>query len=328
MINTNISSNNPFLLKPVGKDYLWGGNRLNDDFAKDIELSPLAETWECSVHPDGTSIVASGEFEERTLKSVLSEHPEFLGRHKELPILIKLIDAKQDLSIQVHPDDAYATEHEHDRGKTEMWYVLDATKDAELIYGLKCDLRAKQIEIAIEAGTLEQYLQRVPVVPNDLFFIPAGTIHAIGAGCLVAEIQESSNVTYRLYDYNRIDKNGLKRPLHVEKALKVADLKAYSNPRQPMRTLKYIPGMARELLKRCQYFEVYRMLINTERIRSMVEVEADEFSFRVLLCYKGCGCAFLEDRNVLKICKGDCVFIPAGGSLWLHGRMELIDVRC
>ena len=140
MNDTNI----PFLLRPSGKDYLWGGSRLNDEFEKEMELSPLAETWECSTHPDGPSYVVGGKFNGMKLKDVLKEHPEYLGeRHKgatDLPILIKFIDAKKDLSVQVHPSDQYAREHENGQlGKTEMWYVLDAGKDAKLVYGLKQD---------------------------------------------------------------------------------------------------------------------------------------------------------------------------------------------
>ena len=137
-------------------------------------------------------------------------------------------------------------------------------------------------------GTVMKYLQKVPIHKDDLFFIPAGTIHAIGAGALVAEIQESSNLTYRLYDYDRIGKDGKKRELHIDKALDVADLHGSAEPRQPLRVLKYRPGMASELLIRCKYFEVYRMLINTER-RQTVHYRADRMAFRVLLCMDGCG---------------------------------------
>lgn len=150
-------------------------------------------------------------------------------------------------------------------GKTEMWYVLDAARDAKLIYGLRQDCTKKEMQKALAEGTVMKYLQKVPIHKDDLFFIPAGTIHAIGAGALVAEIQESSNLTYRLYDYDRIGKDGKKRELHIDKALDVADLYGSAEPRQPLRVLKYRPGMASELLIRCKYFEVYRMLINTER---------------------------------------------------------------
>lgn len=323
--------NKPFLLRPAGKDYLWGGRRLNDEFEKNIEMSPLAETWECSTHPDGLSIVGSGLFAGRDLAGVLKEHPEFLGTHPEtngeLPILIKFIDANQDLSVQVHPTDEYAFTHENGAwGKTEMWYVLDAGKDACLTYGLKQDMEANKLRDAVAKGTVSKYLQKLPICKDDVFFIPAGTIHAIGAGALIAEIQQNSNLTYRLYDYERVDKQGNKRELHVEKALEVADLHVVSTPRQPMRVLKYRPGMASELLCRCKYFEVYRMLVNTER-RQQVYFRADELSFRVLLCINGCGTMEFAGES-LHFYKGDCIFIPADSvEIKLHGQVQFLDVR-
>lgn len=321
----------PLLLRPSGKDYLWGGKRLNDEFAKNINMSPLAETWECSTHPDGPSFVVGGEFDGKTLAQVLKEHTEYLGTHPstkgELPILIKFIDAKSDLSVQVHPDDDYAREHENGQlGKTEMWYVLDAAKNAQLVYGLRRDADVKTIRKAIEKGTLEQYLQKIPIQKGDLFFIESGTIHAIGAGALIAEVQENSNLTYRLYDYDRVDKNGQKRPLHVKKALEVANLKSSAEPKQPLRVLKYRQGVASELLCRCKYFEVYRMLVNTER-RQVVHYRADEVGFRVLLCVNGCGVITFE-KEMIQVYKGDCIFVPANSvELTLHGTMQFLDIR-
>lgn len=326
----------PFLLRPSGKDYLWGGNRLNDEFEKNIDLDPLAETWECSTHPDGPSFVCSGEFDGLTLKEVLKSHPEYLGEHpgtdSELPILIKFIDAKKDLSVQVHPSDEYAMEYENGQlGKTEMWYVLDASSDAKLVYGLNNTVSEEAMRTAIANGTVERYLQSVPIQKGDLFFIKSGTIHAIGAGALIAEIQENSNLTYRLYDYDRVDKNGNKRELHVDKAMQVADLNGSAEPKQPLRVLRYSSGVARELLCRCKYFEVYRMIVNTER-RKTVTFSADEMSFRVLLCVNGCGVVSFEnegDTETLKIYKGDCLFVPANSvELELHGQMQFLDVRC
>lgn len=327
------SRNKPLFLTPAGKDYLWGGRRLNDEFAKEIPLSPLAETWECSTHPDGESVVASGEFTGQTLRAVLRAHTEYLGTrcenpNGELPILIKFIDAKRDLSVQVHPDDAFAFTHEQgQKGKSEMWYVLDATRDAHLVYGLSRDASAEALRNAISTGTLERYLQKVPVQTDDVFYLEAGTIHAIGAGCLIAEIQENSNLTYRLYDYDRTDKNGQKRPLHIEKALMVANLKSSAAPRQPMRVLKYRPGYASELLCRCPYFQVERLLLNTERIRQRAALYADTLSFQVLLCVQGCGSISCgeETRDFFK---GDCIFIPADTVLTLHGRAQFLLVRC
>lgn len=321
----------PLLLRPSGKDYLWGGKRLNDEFAKNIDMSPLAETWECSTHPDGPSYVVGGKFDGLELAEVLRAHPEYLGTHPnkvgELPILIKFIDAKKDLSVQVHPDDDYAREYENGQlGKTEMWYVLDASKDAQLIYGLQHDTDAETLRRSIIDGTVEKYLQKVPIKKDDLFFIESGIIHAIGAGALVAEIQENSNLTYRLYDYDRVDKNGQKRQLHVEKGLAVANLKSSAEPKQPLRVLKYRQGVASEFLCRCKYFEVYRMMVNTER-RQKVHYRADEISFRVLLCVNGCGVLSYEGETI-PVYKGDCIFIPADSvELRLHGQMQFLDIR-
>jgi len=341
MTEQDRKQNLPFLLKPAGKDYLWGGTRLNDDFSKNIEMDPVAESWECSTHQDGPSTVANGEFLGKTLTEVLHEHPEYLGSHptnilrmnhlpeEELPILIKLIDAKKDLSIQVHPDDAYAQEHENGQlGKTEMWYVLDATKDASLIYGLRHDVDKDTVRKAIRTGTLEKYLQKVHIEKDDVFCIEAGTIHAIGAGALIAEIQESSNLTYRLYDYDRVDKHGNKRPLHIEKGLDVANLKASSEPIQPMRVLKYTRGCANEFLFRCKYFQVERLLINTERVREMLSIHTDEVSFMTLLCVDGCGMIEFGEAS-LPFFKGDCIFVPANSvELKIHGTAQFLKVNC
>ena len=334
MTSRNLNSNKhaaPLMLRPSGKDYLWGGSRLNDDFEKNIAMDPLAETWECSTHPDGPCYVAGGGFDGKELAEVLRQHPEYLGeRHRgrdSLPILIKFIDARRDLSVQVHPTDEYAREHERGQsGKTEMWYVLDAARDAELVYGLNKDCTREELRHAIGEGRLMRYLQRVPVHKDDLFFIRAGTIHAIGAGALIAEIQESSNLTYRLYDYDREDKNGAKRELHVEKALAVADLSASGEPRQPLRVLKYRQGCASELLCRCRYFEVYRLLVNTER-RQKVHYRADGLAFRVLLCVNGCG-TISHEGGAVPFYKGDCLFVPADSvTLTIHGKAQFLDVR-
>lgn len=323
-------------LKPAGKDYIWGGTRLKDEFSKEIDMEPLAETWECSTHPDGLSFVSGGEFDGKTLASVIREHPDYIGSHPDvdekdgnpdLPVLIKLIDANQDLSVQVHPDDSYAFENEEgQRGKTEMWYVLDAEEGASIVYGLNCDIDSDQFKKSISEGTVGKYLQKVHVRTNDILFIEPGTIHAIGAGVLVAEIQENSNLTYRLYDYDRTDKNGVKRTLHIDKAMDVACLNKAGEARQPMRVLRYVPGIARELLGRCKYFEVHRLLINAKQGYEP-SFKADELSFRVLLCIEGSG-LFLSNNGEMKINKGDCFFVPANSvDIRFRGKMMLLDVR-
>ena len=328
-----MAANYPFLLSPAGKDYLWGGSRLNDDFAKGIELSPLAETWECSTHPDGQSRVRETG---QCLGELLAAHPEYLGSHPlaatdgraELPILIKLIDACRDLSVQVHPDDAFALAHENSLGKTAMWYVLAARKGAEVVYGFNRDMEVDELRLALKNGSIANCLNHIPVQKDDLFYVEAGTVHAIGAGVLLAEIQENSNITYRLYDYDRVDKSGARRELHVEKALQVARLRASNAPQQPLRVLRYRPGCASELLTRCRYFQVERLLLNTETHRALTDFQTGPNSFHALLCTEGCGVLFGE-KFMLNFFKGDCIFVPADSiPLKLHGRAQLLNVSC
>ncbi len=313
-------------------DYLWGGTRLNDDFNYGLDVSPFAEAWVCSTHPDGLSYAPEYD---STLAQILSEHPSMLGSHSlhltegapELPILMKLIDAKSDLSVQVHPDDEYAKRVENSWGKTEAWYVLAARKGSELIYGFNRDVSRAQVKNTLERGTIGKILNHVPVHKNDLFFIEAGTVHAIGAGCLIAEIQQSSNITYRLYDYDRVDKHGNKRQLNVEKALDVAKLESSATPRQPMRVLRFERGCAKELLSRCRYFQMERLLLNTEG-RRLAEIRTGSNSFHALLCVDGCGVVYGESV-MLPFFKGDCIFVPADSMLLkLHGRAQILDVCC
>lgn len=335
MTSKNLCWNNqPFLLKPTGKDYLWGGNRLNEIYDKDIAMSPLAETWECSTHPDGLSTIQGGEFHGRTLKSVLDEHPEYAGEvllpNGELPILIKLIDAKEDLSVQVHPDDAYAREHEQGSpGKYEMWYVLEAHKDTRLVYGFHHNQDRETIKQNLAQGTIRKSLQYIPIQKDQVFYIEPGQVHAIGAGALIAEIQQNSNVTYRLYDYDRLDKNGHPRPLHIDKALDVIRYESSAEPKQPMRVLRYQPGCASELLCRCKYFQVERLLVNKEKPEEISFFKPLKRSFQVLLCIEGQGILSVENGDDLVFYKGDCIFIPAAcPSLKLKGNAQLLKVNC
>ena len=184
--------NRPFLLSPAAKDYIWGGTRLREEYNKHIDVTPLAETWECSTHPDGPSRVASGAFAGEKLVDVLRAHPEFIGTHPKtdgeggLPVLIKFIDAARDLSVQVHPSDEYARTHEHGQlGKTEMWYVLEAAPGASLVYGFRQDLTRAMLAASLEDDTVEQYLQKVEIHRGDVFLIESGTVHAIGAGAMI-----------------------------------------------------------------------------------------------------------------------------------------------
>lgn len=318
-----------FKLMPTGKDYLWGGTRLREQYGKKIDLTPLAETWECSVHPDGPSYIANGMYKGKTLKEVLEKHPEYIGtkvKDGKLPVLVKFIDAKQDLSVQVHPNDDYALEHEQDNGKTEMWYIIEAEEGASLIYGFKHHVTEELLRKAIETGTLDKHLQKVPVHRGEVFFVPAGMIHGIGKGILLAEIQESSNVTYRVYDYDRLDKNGQKRKLHFDKAVQVmvmnATVRAHKNPRM----VQYYPGCSREMLCRCQYFETERLQVT----KAFAFVVLDT-SFQVFMCLEGFGEVQTMDKNQkpVRFQKGETLFLPAGlGKCLIIGDTELIKIRC
>lgn len=324
----------PFLLQPACKEALWGGQKLKEHFAKQADLDNVAESWECSTHPEGPSTVTTGEHKGMLLTEVLRKHPEYLGTHPrskgELPILVKFIDARQKLSVQVHPDDEYAKLYERGQlGKTEMWYVLEADKDAELIYGFYSDMDSVAVRQSLANGTIEKYLQKVKVQQDDVFYIPAGTVHGIGAGILIAEVQESSNLTYRLYDYDRTDKQRQKRKLHIEKALAVANLKWQQPPRQPLRVLRYTPGCATEFLCRCKYFQVERLLLNTEGKKKFAELYTGSNSFQALLCLDGGGHILMEDKEKLAYSKGNCIFIPANtGKLQLCGRSQFLKISC
>lgn len=338
MININTSLNTeeraPFLLAPSGKDYLWGGTRLKDDFSKELTLDPLAETWECSTHPDGPSLIRSGVFAGQLLLDVLKAHPEFVGTHPQmrdgLPVLVKLIDAKKDLSVQVHPGDEYALLNEHGSlGKTEMWYVVEASKDAHLIYGFKHDMERETLVKSLRDESLEKYLQKVPVKKDDVFFIPAGQIHALCAGCLVAEVQQSSNLTYRLYDYNRVNRAGKKRELHIQKALDVVSLNGSSAPRQPMKVIRFRQGTMIETICHCRYFQVEKITVDTNRSRELAWFRTRSNSFRVLLCLEGCGSLRWKDGENLDFFRGDCIFVPADSvDYCIHGKAKLLRVSC
>lgn len=318
-----------FKLQPVGKDYLWGGTRLRDEYGKKIDLTPLAETWECSAHPDGPSVIDSGEFKGQTLAEVLKRHPEYLGTKVKkgvLPVLIKFIDAKKDLSVQVHPDDEYALEYEDDNGKTEMWYVIDAVAGSSLIYGFKHKVTEEILKNAVETGTLDKHLQRVEVHKGDTYFVPAGIVHGIGAGILLAEIQESSNVTYRVYDYDRFDRNGQKRELHFDKAVKVMNMEVALDAIQKPRTVRYYPGCSREVLCRCKYFETEKIQV-TRGFTFSVKEE----SFQVMICLDGYGQVEILDaeRKPVRFGKGETLFLPAGiGRCLVVGDIELLKIRC
>ena len=316
----------PLFLRPAGKDYLWGGTRLKTEFGKDIPMTPLAETWEVSIHPDGESTVEGGLFDGWKLSEVLVAHPEYLGRHKEFPLLVKLIDAEKDLSVQVHPDEAYAMRHEHQHGKTEMWYVLDAKPGAKIVYGFEHQVTDEQIRDALRDGDLHKHLHYEFIKKGDVFLIRPGTVHALGAGSLIVEIQQNSNVTYRIYDYNRVDKKGKPRELHIESALSA--LKGLQNPpdyskvsRQP-RLFRYISGSAIQNFPPCEYFQVERI-----HFLSSMTFESPASSFQVFIVIDGEGS--LNRGNASRVVKkGSAILLPANTKVTIDGKIEMLRVTC
>ena len=305
-----------FKLRPSCKDYLWGGHRLVEEYGKEYEGEILAETWELSCHPDGPSTIVNGAYAGKTLEEYIEEAgKEVLGkncrRFRDFPILIKFIDAKQNLSIQVHPDNRYALKNEGQYGKTEMWYVMDAGKDAFLYYGFKKEISKEEFAGRIQEDTLLEVLNAVPVQKGDVLFIESGTIHAIGEDILIAEIQQNSNVTYRVYDYGRVGKDGKKRDLHIEKALAVTN-------RVPLiKSKSSYPHVAD-----CDYFTVDKLNLDGQMMRRM-EGYVSEESFVSILILDGEGTVSCGDEVTYK--KGDSLFLPAGsGTYVIEGNCDAL----
>lgn len=301
-------------LTPSYKDYLWGGTRLHEIYGKenpDNAGQIIAESWEVSAHPAGPSVIAAG-----CAKGML--FPDYLKKigkdawgwkckpFDRFPLLIKFIDATRSLSVQVHPDDEYAMKTEGDYGKNEMWYIMDAAENAGLYVGFQEEITREECERHIENGTLTGVLKRIPVKKGDVVFVKAGTVHAILEGLLVLEIQQSSNATYRLYDYDRTDKYGNKRELHLEKALDNLSFQPYPCDCKAEGETETGRGYTRQLLGECKYFSA--MLYHVE---DKAELSLDEASFSTLVFLEGNGSIGTENQS-LCFHAGDSFFVPAG----------------
>ncbi len=235
-------------LKPIIKDYIWGGRKLNALFGRENNGGRISESWEVSVHPDGVSLTENG-----TLSQYISMYPECVGGNGSFPVLIKYIDAAQNLSVQVHPNDEYAQKYEGDNGKTEMWYILSADDGAGIYCGFKRNTDKQEFLSKVKDGSVEELLNFIPVKSGDCFLIEAGTVHAIGAGCVICEIQQNSNVTYRVFDYNRLGVDGKPRQLHVEKAIDVINFDKFEDMTGSGKWTDVGGGAVRELTS-CKYF--------------------------------------------------------------------------
>ncbi len=304
----------PIKLTPALKDYIWGGDRLKREYGIKTDLDIVAEAWVLSCHPDGASVVVNGDYAGLTLTQLIEKAgADILGTKARefefFPILVKLIDAKGNLSIQVHPSDEYALKNEGQYGKTEMWYVVDCDENAYLYYGFNRELTKEEFRERIENDTILEVLNKVPVKKGDCFFIEAGTIHAIAEGLLIAEIQQNSNLTYRVYDYGRVDANGNPRELHINEAIEVTTLTPPTIPYGKPKS---------DLLAECKYFNCERLSLNGN-----TEIFVDTESFKSLLCLSG-----TAKVNEVDINAGESIFLSAGmGKVEISGNAEFIVSR-
>lgn len=306
----------PFKLSPAYKDYIWGGVKLKERYGKQTELGIVAESWELSAHEDGSAVIshvaesADAAFIGMPFREFTEKYPVAAGtraKGKDFPILIKLIDAKNDLSIQVHPDDEFAREHENSFGKTELWHILEADDGAFLYLGFNRDVEKSEVRSLIESGGIIGVLNRVPVKKGDTFMINAGTLHAINKGIVLAEIQQNSNLTYRVYDYDRLGPDGKPRALHIEKALAVMDTKKYE-------------GRDGVLPVTCPYFTVGSHCLDGE-----YRYHGTDETFAAFLITEG-ALEISAENGALNAQKGDCVFVPAGkGTFNLTGQAEFLQ---
>ena len=312
-------------LIPEFKDYIWGGTKLRDEYNKKCDYNKIAESWELSCHKDGNSVIENGEYSGFSLTEYIQKvGKKVLGsacdRFESFPILIKLIDAKDNLSVQVHPDNDYAMRVEGEYGKTEMWYIVDCDEGASLLYGFNENITKDEFKKHIENNSLLEVANSVNVKKGDVFFIEAGTLHAIGKGILIAEIQQNSNTTYRIYDYGRVGNDGKPRELHIDKAVEVTDLcPAKEYPEQPVE--KY-DGYNMKLLSSCEYFSVYNI-----ELKSKALLNADKISFNSMLVLDGEGTlnGLAENSNSISFKKGDSIFIPAEfGEYEIIGKANII----
>lgn len=310
--------NEPIFLQPIFQERIWGGTKLKDLFGYDIPNDHTGECWAVSAHPNGQSVVKNGPYQGMKLGELWTSHPElFRSSSKVFPLLTKLLDASDDLSVQVHPDDAYAGQHENgELGKTECWYIVDAEPGAMIIYGHEATTKEELVTM-IENGDWDRFLTKVPVKPGDFFYVPSGTLHALGKGIVVLETQQSSDTTYRVYDYDRRDKDGNTRELHLEKAIDVTTVPqayvpvTYETTRKGDLTVTSFVSNS--------FFTVEKWNVSG----ADTEVAANE-KYTIFSVLAGNG-TLTADGQSYGLAKGDHLILPAGfGPYRLSGELEMI----
>ena len=316
----------PLKFKPVYKDYIWGGRNL-EKLNKKLPDGNVAESWEISSHKDGMSIVENGELAGKTLQQVIEDYgEEILGTSikekfgDKFPLLIKLIDANKDLSVQVHPNDEYAKLYENgENGKNEIWYIISCKPGAKIVYGLKGNITKEGFLDSIKKNKIKDCLNYREVSPGDFIYIPAGTIHAIGEGIVIAEIQQTSNLTYRVFDYDRVDKDGNKRELHIDKAMEVVNFNSMENGQQEQSKISIGKSSTKQSKITSEYFNV-----DLYDIRYEVNETSDKNTFYIYVVVEGKGKVNYSDKS-MDIDLGDSILIPTGlGDYSIEGQVKLL----
>lgn len=310
----------PIFLEPVFQERIWGGRKLQQTYGYELPYEKTGEAWVISAHANGPSTVKEGPFAGKTLAELWKNHGELFNKGKEndedYPLLVKVLDANDDLSVQVHPNDQFAREVEHEPyGKTECWYVLDAKPGASIVYGHHANSQ-KELEQMMDGGKWDQLLERKEVKPGDFYYVPSGTIHAIGEGILILEIQQSSDITYRVYDYDRTDDTGQQRKLHLEQAKKVTTVPHLTPSLDQSK--ETIEGLINETLVKAEYFSVYHWTLTDQASLQMTE------NFLQMSVIEGQATLQIQDMSVT-IQKGDHFILPFGvKDFELSGEAELI----
>ena len=291
----------PLFLKSQMHDKIWGGTKLREAFGYDIPTETTGEYWAISAHPNGVSVIKNGIYEGEGLDQLYREHKELFGHPKSevFPLLIKILDANDWLSVQVHPDDAFALAHEGELGKTECWYIIAADEGAEIIYGHNAKSK-EELRQWIEEGRWDDLLTKIPVKAGDFFYVPSGTMHAIGKGILILETQQSSDTTYRVYDFNRRDAQGNLRKLHIDKSI---DVLTIGKPANSTPATMAVDHLESTLLVSNKFFSVYRW-----EVTGLVDF-TQTVPYLLLSVLSGQG-QLTVDGRVYDLKKGDHFILP------------------
>ncbi len=307
----------PLFLKPVFQEKIWGGSRLKTVFGYDIPSDKIGEDWAISAHPNGVSIIENGPYKGQTLDQLWANEKALFGQPTEdvFPLLIKILDAEDDLSVQVHPDDTYGLKHEGELGKTECWYIIDAQPGAEIIYGHNAQTK-EELTTMIQEGRWEELLTRVPVKKGDFFFVPSGTIHAIGKGIMILETQQSSDTTYRVYDYDRKDDAGQTRELHIQQSIDVTTVPS-NRPENAIVEEKIGDSTVVTYLK-TDFFNVYEWQVN-----GLLSMEkAAPYTLATVITGEG---ELIVDEKTYPLTMGTSFILPNQIERWeIKGELKLI----